>query len=173
MKNFKRVLLVLVGFGSMALFTACGNNTTAANGVGGSCGSGYIYTSNMGCLQQTANCTGSMALVGGVCQNVSSSLVGTNTGTTAQTCQPGSGWSATYNQCLPQYGMCTGQYGIYNNACVALGSSSTGHTPYQGSCNSGFVQTSNGCMQQGICSAGYGFAYWGGQPYCFPANTTY
>ena len=158
----------------MAVMSACGSsNTTPAATTAATCGSGYVYTSNYGCVQQTAQCSGTNAIINGTCQ-----YVGVTTGSTTtngQTCSTGSAWSSNYNQCLPQYNTCVGAYGVYNGACVALGNTSTtsGHTPYQGSCQSGLVQTSMGCIQQGVCQLGYGFGYWGGQAYCFPATSTY
>jgi hypothetical protein len=173
MKNLNKVLLVVVGFGSLVMMSACGSSNTTAASTQNSCGSGYVLSSQYGCVQQTASCTGSNAIVGGNCQ-----YVGTVTGsttTTSQSCQQGYAWSPTYNSCLQQLNGCVGGYGVYQNSCVPLGTTAntTGHTPYQGSCQSGLVQTSMGCVQQGVCNAGYGFGYWGGQAYCFPASAAF
>lgn len=157
----------------MAVMSACGSSNTTAANAANSCGSGFIYTSNYGCVQQTASCTGTSGIINGTCQ-----VISTQTGSTStNSCQQGYAWSTTYNSCLQQYGTCTGAYGIYNNQCMPLGTSlansTTGHTPYQGSCPSGLVQTQMGCVQQGVCNLGYGFGYWGGQAYCFPASASY
>jgi hypothetical protein len=156
MKLLNKLALVVVGFGSLIVMSACGNsNTNAAAAT--SCGSGYTYSAQYGCQYTGVN--------------------GVNTGSNSgQTCSQGYAWSTTYTQCLPQTNTCVGAYGIYNNSCVPLGTATTntgGHTPYQGSCTSGLVQTSMGCIQQGVCQTGYGFGYWGGQAYCFPATASY
>jgi hypothetical protein len=152
MSNLKRVLLIVVGFGSLALMSACGNTSNTAAAAAAACPSGYTYNSALGCQ-----------------------YTGVTTGTTTGACSAGYAWSASYNTCLQQNSACSGIYGIYNGSCVLLTATNTAATnnPYQGTCSAGLVQTSYGCLQQGACSIGYGFGYWAGTPYCFPSTANY
>ena len=151
MSNFKRVCIILASFGSMALFTACGNSATTVPQA-----------------SQTAVCSGTTTNVNGCLQT---------TTVNQQGCVAGQAYSTQYQTCLPQIASCSGNYGVYNNQCVLLagnGNQNPGsHSPYEGTCSYGLVQTSYGCLQQGQCNAGFGFGYWAGTPYCFPAVSQY
>jgi hypothetical protein len=153
MKNLNKVLLVLSGLSSLVLFTACGNSTTAA-------------------LPSTV-CPAGESYVGNSC--VANSSI---TSTIANSCAvSGEAYSANLNECVQQTTNCSGTNGINPSTgqCVSLGGNSAGtanHSPYEGTCQYGYVQTQSGCLAQGQCTLGYGFGYWGGYPYCFQATAT-
>ena len=152
----QNILSIAVSIAALFALSGCGNgqNTTSSNAASttGSCYSGYIYSSTYGtCLQQTSACYGSYALYNGSCILVTST-------TNSTTCSSGYVYSSTYATCLQQTSSCYGSYAIYNNSCVYVGTTtSTTTTTYQGSCQSGYIQTYYGCFQQGVCIAGYGY----------------
>ena len=150
MKNLNKVLLVLSGFASLVLFTACGSSTTTP-------------------LASTV-CPAGESYIGTSCQVTS--LV------SQQQCNVGYAWSANLNECIMQNTSCSGTMGINptTGTCVSLGgtaSATANHSPYQGTCQYNYVQTQAGCLAQGECTTGYGFGYWGGYPYCFQTTATY
>ena len=189
-KQFSKIVLIALTFTSAHFITACGNSTTATTPVttpyatSGSCGTGYIFTSNLGCLQQTQVCSGTKAIINGICQDIASISLSNgnsiqNPNSQAQSCQAGGAWSFNYNQCLTQSATCSGQYGVYNGACVLLGTSTaasvnsnSNRTPFQGACTMpGTVSVQGQCLPQGQCQIGYGYGLlYQTQPYCFKSE---
>lgn len=149
MSNLKRVFLILVSFSSMSMFTACGNSATvpqASNGGGmapinGMCTTApYLTLSNGVCLSTVTNPTngGSIAAVNGQCTQ------------------------------SPYFTLMNGQ--CYSNSGGIVNPINPINGPINGPgiCSLGNVKTQYGCLPQGQCPQGFGFGYWGGQPWCFP-----
>lgn len=74
---------------------------------------------------------------------------GNSTAAAGATCEAGYVYSSTYG-CLLQ-STCASGYGLYNNQCVAL------TTTTAATCAAGYVYSSTyGCLAQSSCSSGYG-----------------
>jgi hypothetical protein len=128
---FKVLPGVIALLGALFLL-GCGTSNTSTNGVSattGSCSTGYLYSATYGCLAE-GSCSSGYALYNNSCV-----YVGT---TTTTSCSTGYTYNSTYG-------------------CLYTGTTTT--TTYQGSCTTGYVQTLYGCLVQGTCPSGYGYAY--------------
>jgi len=146
MRNLKVLGFLVLGLAGLIALSGCGNSSTNS-AASTSCSTGYTYST------------------------VYSSCIYTGTATST-TCSSGYVYSYVYGSCLQQTTSCEGNYALYNGSCVLYTSTTTTSTTttstYQGSCSSGYIQTADGCLQQGVCTTGYGFGYYNGQPWCFP-----
>lgn len=114
-----------------------------------------------------------LGLLGAGCAKSGSS--GSSSDSTSTTCATGYVYSSTYG-CLAQSTCPTG-YGLYNNQCVYLTTTTTTltcptgyiqsgttcvvntattYSACQGSCPVGYTQTAYGCFPQGNCMSCYG-----------------
>ena len=137
--------VLVIGFASLFLLSGCGNSSTTATAASTVCSTGYTYSTTYGSCLYTGT-------------------------TTSTTCSSGYVYSSTYGTCLQQTTACEGNYALYNGSCVLYSGTTTTTTSYQGSCSTGYIQTADGCLTQGACTTGYGYGYYYGQPWCFPAT---